>query len=100
MNILSKRPVSLAEANKLMKPTEEPKPVHLYFKEFANLSESKAKECMEEIRALNNPKVNEEILVKLADFLPEDMEDLNKIFNEASLSEDEAKAILDIVSKY
>jgi len=44
--------------------------------------------------------LKEENFIKIADFLPVDAEDLNKICNETSLSEEEIQAILAIVKKY
>jgi len=48
---------------------------------------------------LNNPKLNEEFIVKVVDFLPQDIEDLNKISPEIGLNEEESKAILSIINK-
>ena len=98
--ILSKKPLTIAEAKEYAKDVAEDKPIHGYFKTFAKLYKDKAIKLKEEIMALNNPKIKEEEAVKVADILPEDAEEVNKIFIEASLSEDEIKAVLDIVSKY
>ena len=98
--ILSKKPLTIAEAKELSESVPEDKPIHGYFKTFAKLSKADAIKLCDEVRALNNPKIKEEEIVKVADILPEDAEDVNKIFVEASLTEDEIKAILDIVSKY
>lgn len=98
--ILSKKPLTLAEAQEYTKNLDEAKPIHKYFKTFVKLSKDKAVKLKEEIMALNNPKMKEEEIVKVVDTLPEDAEDVNKIFVEASLDEAEIKAVLDIVSKY
>lgn len=98
--ILSKKPLTLAEAKEYTKDLDEAKPIHKYFKTFTKLTKDKAIKLREEIMALNNPKIKEEEAVKVADILPEDAEDVNKIFVEASLDEAEIKAVLDIVSKY
>lgn len=90
----------MAEAKEYMKNLDETKPIHAYFKTFSKLSKDKAEKLTEEIKALNNPKIKDSDIVKVADLLPEDNEDANKIFVEVGLSEDEAKAIVDIVSKY
>ncbi len=98
--ILSKKPLTLAEAKEYAKDVTEDKPIHGYFKTFTKLSKDKAVKLKEEIMALNNAKIKEEEAVKVADVLPEDSEEVNKIFIETSLSEDEIKVVLDIVSKY
>jgi DNA-directed RNA polymerase subunit F len=39
-------------------------------------------------------------MIKIVDFLPENAEEVNKIFNEVSLNEEEINKILEIVKKY
>ncbi|MDP1695691.1 MAG: hypothetical protein Q8L29_02140 [archaeon] len=97
--ILNKKPLSLVEVKELRKEREEKKPIDEYLAKFAKISKDKAKKIAEEIRALNNPKINEEQIVKVVDLLPEDIEEVNKIFNEINLNEEEANAILQIVKK-
>ena len=60
----------------------------------------KADKLIEEVRALGNPKINEVGLIKIADFLPQDSEELNKLFSEVNLTEEEAGAILNIIRNY
>ena len=45
-------------------------------------------------------KLKQEHIVKIVDLLPEDALDLNKIFTDVSLDEDETTKILEIVKKY
>ena len=98
--ILSKKPITIAEVDSLVAKSEEKKPIHEYLKKFSKLSKKEALELIEALKGLNNIKLKEENLVKIADFLPKDLEDVNKILNEANLSEAEANAILEIVKKY
>lgn len=98
--ILSKKPLTLAEVDSLVPKSEEKKPIHDYLKKFVKLSKADAEKLLDELKALNNPKLKEENLIKLVDFLPKDIEDVNKILSEANLSEEEANAILEIVKKY
>lgn len=98
--ILNKRPLTLAEAKSYVKASDKKSPVEDYFKSFVKITKDKADKLSEEIRALNNPKIREETLVKVADFLPRDSEDINKIFIEATLNEEETNVILEIVKKY
>lgn len=97
--ILSKKPLTLAEVDALIEKGEEKKPVHDYLKKFVLLSKKDAEKMLDDLRALNNPKLKENNLIKLVDFLPKDAEDVNKILNEVSLSESEISAILSIVQK-
>jgi DNA-directed RNA polymerase subunit F len=98
--ILSRKPVTLAQVNSIVHEGEEKRPINTYLKKFVILSKADADKLIEELRALNNPKLKEENFIKIADFMPKDLEDLNKILNEVSLSEAEANAILEIVKKY
>jgi DNA-directed RNA polymerase subunit F len=100
MNVLNKKPLTLAELKSYGKHFEENKVVNDYLKTFTKLTKEKADKLMEEVRALNSPKIKEENIIKLADMLPEDAEDINKIFLEVSLSEEESNAILNIVKQY
>lgn len=100
MNILNRRPLTISEAKSFVKESEEKKPIHDYFKAFAGLSLDKAKKLEGEIRALNNPKLKEEDIIKIVDFLPQDSEDVNKICLEVALSEEEINKILELVKKY
>ncbi|MEM4271566.1 MAG: hypothetical protein QXD13_00525 [Candidatus Pacearchaeota archaeon] len=98
--ILSKKPITLAEASVLVKTLEEKKPIHDYLKKFAKLSQADAKKMRDEIVALNNLKLKEEHIIKIIDFIPKDLEDLGKVLNDVSLSEAELNAILEITKKY
>ena len=97
--ILSKKPLTLVEVKEYRKEREEKKPVDEYLAKFTKVTKERAKKIAEEIRALNNPKINEEQIVKVIDILPEDVEEVNKIFTEVNLNEEEANAILNIIKK-
>ncbi|MEK6825798.1 MAG: hypothetical protein AABY00_03355 [Nanoarchaeota archaeon] len=98
--IINKTPLSLAQAKAYAPTTEENTVMHNYLKAFCKLSKEKAESLAEEIKALNNPKIKDELIVKVVDLLPLDSEDVNKIFLESSLSEEEIAAILAAVKKY
>ena len=87
MNVLNRRALSLGEVKGLLGEAEgeENKVMHDYLKAFSNLAAEKAIKLCQEVRDLNNPK---------------DMEDINKIFVEVSLTEEEGNAILEIVKRY
>ncbi len=99
--ILDIKPVSLAEVKEIVKsmPSEN-ESLSNYIKVYCRLSPEKSKELKEEIFSLNNLKIKEDHAVKVADFLPKDSEDVNKIFNDVSLTEEEINAIVEIVKKY
>lgn len=98
--ILNKKPLMLAEVKEYTKDLDDKKEFHEYMKAFTKLSKSDALKCAEEIRALNNPKIKEEDIIKIVDIIPQDPEDINKIFLDVSLTEEESNTILGIVKKY
>ncbi len=98
--ILGKEPVTLAETLDIIKDLEEKEEIKSYLKRFAKTDKKQALEIKEEIKKLNNLKLKEENIVKIADFLPKKSEELNKILTEVTLTEEETNAILDIVKKY
>jgi len=98
--ILNKTPLSVAQAKTYVSDFEDRKVLEDYFRKFSSMAPEKAEKLAADIRALNNVKIKEENIMKVVDFLPKDKEELNKIFIEVSLSEEEANAILDLVKKY
>lgn len=100
MNVINKKALTMAEVKEYVKDLDDKKPIHAYIKKFSKISKADAEKLMAEVRALNNIKLKEENIIKIADFLPQDAEDLNKICIEASLTEEEINAILAIVKNY
>ena len=94
------QPVTLAEVREIVKGIEEKKNLEDYLKKYCKLSKEKALSMSEEIRSLNNLKIKNEHIVKVVDLLPKDAEDINKVFNDVSLNEEEINALLEIVRKY
>lgn len=98
--IVNSQPLSLADVADLTKEMPADAPIKAYLKKFGKLSSDKAKALSDEVRALDNLKIKESHIVKLVDFLPKDAEDINKIFVDVSLSEEEVNKILEITRKY
>ena len=71
-----------------------------YFKKFVKLKEKDVEEMRKELGDLNNHKIRQEHIVKIIDFLPEDASELNKIFTDVGLDENEIKQITDVVKKF
>jgi|TARA_Y100000294_G_scaffold130756_1_gene123029 DNA-directed RNA polymerase subunit F len=94
------KPLSLAEVNELIGDIDERKDLKDYIKRFGNLSKEDSVKLSEEVRGLDNMKVKEEHVVKIADFVPKTAEELNKIFTDVSLDEEECNKILEIVKDY
>jgi len=71
-----------------------------FIKKFSKMKLEKAKELRQEIEKLDLMKVKEEQIAKIIDLMPDNAEDLNKIFVDVGLNEDEIKKILDAIKKF
>jgi len=98
--IIKSKPLSIAEVKEQIKGMDPQKPLVGYIKKFSKLDKKDAEKLSEEIRKLDNLKIKETHIVKIVDFIPKDPEDVNKIFTDVSLSEEEIKKILDITKDY
>lgn len=101
--IIETKPLSLAEARKIVdtvEDKEEKTDIKSYFKKFSKLKETDAKKLREELEALEMMKIKSEHIVKIIDLIPEDSSDINKIFTDTSLNEDEINKILEVIKKY
>ncbi|ACX73398.1 RNA polymerase Rpb4 [Methanocaldococcus vulcanius M7] len=67
-----------------------------YLQKFSKLDTDEAKKLVEELKSLG---VDEKTAVKIADILPEDIDDLRAIYYKRDLPEN-AEEILDVVRKY
>jgi len=92
--------LSLAETEKLIEEHGGSKEPEQYLKKFKKLNYKNSIALREEIEALQSHKIKGENVVKIIDFLPEDASDINKIFSDISLDENEIKQITEIVAKY
>ena len=98
--IHNKTPITMAETKEIVGKLEEKNELKDYLKKFTKLSKDRAMKLVEEINLLNNMKIKQENAVKVADFMPANLEEVRKIFVETSLTDEEANAILNIVAKY
>lgn len=98
--ILSLKPLALSEVPAYIPNLEEKKELAAYFKQFSKLSPEKAAELKDALQKLNNVKIKEEYVAKIVDVLPRSNEDINKIFHDVSLNEEEINTILGIVKDY
>jgi DNA-directed RNA polymerase subunit F len=99
--IKNNEPLSMAEVNEyLQKDREEEKEIIGFIKKFNKLKTKDANELRKEIENLNLMKIKPENTVKIMDILPKTAEELNKIFIDVSLDEDEIKKILETIKKF
>lgn len=98
--ILDRTPLNLDEVREIVKNLDvgdKKEEVEKYLKKFLKTKPEKAKKIKEELEKLDLLKMKREHLVKIIDLIPEDTTDLNKIFTDVSLNEEETNKILNAV---
>ena len=92
---------SMAEAKEIVENSEtENKEVRDFLKKFVKLDKKETAEMRKELEDLEMIKMKNEQIAKIMDLLPESASDVNKIFVDVSLGEDEINKILEVVKKY
>lgn len=93
-------PLSSVEVLEYLKNSETENPELVGFiKKFCD-EKIKFKEIKERINSANLLKVKERDIVKIIDLMPETPSDLNKIFTDVNLDENENKQILEIIKEF
>jgi len=98
--IKNKEPLSMIEVAEYIKDNENAVELIKFIKKFEKIDYKKAKELKKKIEELNFMKIKQEHISKIIDTMPETAEDLNKIFVDISLDENETKKILDTVKEF
>lgn len=97
--IKNTKSLSMIEASKYIKKTGEESDPNEFIKKFSKLNVKKAEELRKSIEELGLIKVNEKNISKIIDLVPEETEDLDKIFIDVSLDENEKNKILETIKK-
>ncbi len=97
--IKQRESLSIIEVEQYIKDNENAAELSKFIKKFSKLNLKKAKELRKELQDLDLMKVKSDQISKIIEILPEDAEDLNKIFTDISLDEDETQKILNTVKK-
>jgi DNA-directed RNA polymerase subunit F len=98
--IKNMKALSLAEAKQLIDENKGKEELEPYLKKFIKLKLKETQELRKELEELKNHKIKAEHIANIIDFLPEDASDINKIFTDVSLDDNEIKQITGIVAKY
>ena len=99
--IRNSTPLSMAESLEYLNlDRDSEKNVREFIKKFVKLTPKEAKELRKKLMDLNLIKMNETNICKLIDILPERPEEVNKIFVDVSLDENETKQILDAIKGF
>ncbi len=93
--------LSMAEASEYIdKKDEQGAKILGFIKKFTDITSINAKEMRKKLEDLESVKLNENTITKVIDLLPESVEEVNKIFTDVGLDEDETKKIIEIVKQY
>ena len=98
--ILDRQPLNLNETQEILEnvsDSDKKEEMKIYLKKFSKTKQGRSKKIKEELEKADLLKLKREHIVKIADLLPEDASDLNKIFIDVSLNEDETNKILEII---
>jgi DNA-directed RNA polymerase subunit F len=98
--IIDRTPLNLNEVEEILKEIPESprkEETEAYLEKFMKAKSASAKNLKEELEKMDILKMKREHLVKIVDLLPEDASDINKIFVDVSLNEDETNKILTVV---
>lgn len=98
--IINRQSLSMAESEEFFKGDENSAELEKFAKKFPSVNAKKAKELRKKIEEMNLMKVKPENLSAIIDLLPDNNEDLNKIFIDVGLDENEAQKILDTVKEF
>ena len=98
--ILNRESLSMVEAGEYTKDNENAIELNKFIKKFARLDIKKAKDLRKKLLELNLMKMKSDHASKIIDVLPETNEDLNKIFTDVGLDENETKKTLDTVKEF
>src|SRR4030042_754942 len=98
--IKNMQPLNMCEVKKILvslEDNEKKAQIEAFVKKFSKINKEKAEKLEKELEALGLLKVKKDHIVKIIDTMPEDPEDLNKIFTDVGLDEDEANKILEVI---
>ncbi|MBU0958887.1 MAG: hypothetical protein KKB31_02970 [Nanoarchaeota archaeon] len=98
--IKNETPLSLAEATEYSQGKESKINLKAFSKKFTKLSAKDGKELRAKLEGLDLMKLDEKSIGKIIDILPENQEDLGKIFIGIGLDDEETKKVLDLVKEY
>jgi len=91
-------PLSIAEVPKYLDETK--KEMKDFIKKFAAIDSKNAEELRQKITELNIMKIRESHITKILDIVPSTIEEVNKIFIDTGLNEDEKNKILETTKEY
>ena len=99
--IKNTEPLAMAEVlGYLSKDDENLSELRAFIKKFIKITPKQALEMKKKLQDLNLIKLNEQDIIKLIDFMPEDVEELNKVIQNNNLDENERAKIFEIIKEF
>ena len=92
--------LSMPELLGYIKKSEGNEKLSKFIKDFTKLNAKEAQELRKKIQNLELMKLKSEQITKIIELMPENQEDLNKIFVDVKLDEDESKKVLETVKEF
>ena len=101
MTIKNSEPLSMAEVIEFVeRENEDELEIVSFIKKFNKLKPKDAKNLKQSLNELKLIKIKADYVAKIIDVLPETSEELNKIFVDVGLDEDETRRVLDSIKKF
>jgi DNA-directed RNA polymerase subunit F len=97
--IKERNSLSLAESLEFISE-EENTEVKGFIKKFVEIDGKKAKDLREKLVSMEIIKLREEHISKLIDLLPKNKEEINKVFIDVSLEENEIESLLNTIKEF
>ena len=95
--ILDEKPLSMCESKKYI---QKDKDILGFLKKFNNLKPEEGEELRKKLGELGVLKIKDSQISKIIDVLPEDKEDLVKIFADVDLEDEEVNKILGVIKEF
>jgi DNA-directed RNA polymerase subunit F len=98
--IYDRTPLNLNEVQEKLEnipDSDRKEEVKIYLKKFLKAKPEQSEKIKQGLEEMDLLKLKREHIVKISDILPEDASDLNKIFVDVSLNEEETNKILELV---
>jgi len=97
--IKNNKPLSLTEASQYLDESNDSELIG-FVKKFTKRDLKEALKLRKNLEDLDLLKIRADHIVKIIDLMPETQEDLNKIFVDIGLDEEESKKILDEIKEF
>ncbi|MCH8945580.1 MAG: hypothetical protein IIA85_01535 [Nanoarchaeota archaeon] len=92
--------LSMPELLEYIKKSEGNEKLSKFIKSFTKLNSKEAQELRKKIQDLELMKLKSDQITKIIELMPESQDDLNKIFVDVKLDEDETKKVLETIKEF